>query len=445
MAECAYDKIRKAYSTEYESSAIYRDGDPSPSPFREIDSSMSLEVYEPPAASDGSIELSIVMPCLNEAETLAVCIGKAQDFLAQSGISGEVIIADNGSTDGSQAIAEHFGARVVPIEQKGYGSALMGGILASRGRYVVMGDADDSYDFSSLGAFVGALRDGAELVMGNRFAGGIAPGAMPIHHRYLGNPVLSGLGNLFFRSPSKDFHCGLRAFDKTSILALHLQTSGMEFASEMVVKATLHGLHIVEVPTTLAKDGRSRPPHLRSFRDGWRHLRFLLVYSPRWLFLYPGIALTFLGLALIIALLPGPRIISASITLDANTMLYGGVFISVGVQCVLFSLITKIFGSNSGLLPVDRRLTRVLAIATLERSISFGALLVVLGLVGSTIAFAHWGEASFGPMNASRLARLTVPSVTSLAVGMQIIFASFFISVLQIGQIGQRPYERRSR
>ena len=234
------------------------------------------------------VELTILMPCLNEAETIGRCVGKARAFLAQSGVAGEVLIADNGSTDGSQAIAESLGARVVPIAARGYGNALIGGIQTACGRFVIMGDSDDSYDFSALGGFIEKLRAGYQLVMGNRFQGGILPGAMPPLHRYVGNPILTTIGRLFFRSPCGDFHCGLRGFDRDAILALDLQAPGMEFASEMVVKATTNKLRITEVPTTLAPDGRSRPPHLHSWRDGWRHLRFLLLFSPRWLFLFPG-------------------------------------------------------------------------------------------------------------------------------------------------------------
>ena len=260
-----------------------------------------------------ALELTILMPCLNEAETLAICIGKAQSFLTRSGIAGEVVVADNGSTDGSQAIASANGARVVPVPEKGYGAALAGGITAAHGKFVIMADADDSYDFANLDLFVAALRDGADLVMGNRFAGGVAADAMPWHHRYIGNPVLSFLGRLFFRTPVRDFHCGLRGFSRVAIQRLNLRTIGMEFASEMVVKSTLSNLDVREVPTTLKKDGRSRPPHLRSFRDGWRHLRFLLLFSPRWLFLYPGITLLLVGLLIGAALMRGPPISVSSV------------------------------------------------------------------------------------------------------------------------------------
>src|SRR5216683_2493132 len=261
------------------------------------------------------------MPCLNEAETVATCVRKAAGFLREHGIDGEIVVADNGSTDGSQRLAEEAGARVVAVSAKGYGNALLGGIVDAQGRYIIMGDADDSYDFTALMPFVSALRDGADLVMGNRFRGGIAPGAMPPLHRYLGNPVLSFVGRLFFRSAIGDFHCGLRGFNRDSVMALNLQATGMEFASEMVVKAALAGQHVTEVPTTLAKDGRSRPPHLHTWRDGWRHLRFLLLYSPRWLFLYPGALLMLAGAAAGAWLLPGPRTI-AGVAFDVHTLVY---------------------------------------------------------------------------------------------------------------------------
>ncbi len=384
------------------------------------------------------------MPCLDEAETLATCIGKAKSFLARSEISGEVLIADNGSTDGSQRIAESLGARVVSVKERGYGSALMGGILAARGRYVIMGDADDSYDFAKLDNFIEELRHGADLVMGNRFRGGIAPGAMPVHHRYLGNPVLSSIGRLFFRSPSKDFHCGLRGFKRAAIQSLHLSTTGMEFASEMLVKASLHGLEIVEVPTTLSQDGRSRPPHLRSWRDGWRHLRFLLLFSPRWLFLYPGLAMIAFGMSLMLALISGP-IRLGSLTLDVNTLLYSGVLVLVGLECVIFSVFTKIFGINSGLLPIDSRMTRLLERITLERGLLLAFTLILLGLIGLAGALYTWARASFGPIDNDVVARVTVPSAIALASGIQVGFASFFVSILQIGQSSREPYRKRER
>src|SRR4026208_1307831 len=301
-------------------------------------------------------ELSILMPCLNEAETLATCIKKAQKALDDLNVHGEVVIADNGSTDGSPEIAAVLGARVIHVAEKGYGSALLGGIEAARGKYFIMGDADDSYDFTNLGPFLEKLRDGYDLVMGNRFKGGIAPPAMPPLHKYLGNPVLTGIGRLFFRSPCGDFHCGLRGFSKAAIQRLDLRTTGMEFARETVVKASLHGLRITEVPTTLSVDGRQRPPHLRSWRDGWRHLRFLLLYSPRWLFLYPGLLLMLLGAAVSGWLLVGPRVIDG-ITLDVHTFLYAAMAVIIGYQTVIFAIFTKVFAITEGLLPENPRLT----------------------------------------------------------------------------------------
>ncbi|MBP7148130.1 MAG: glycosyltransferase family 2 protein [Acidobacteria bacterium] len=377
----------------------------------------------------GQIEVSVVLPCLNEAETLRTCIEKARRALREAGIDGEVIVADNGSTDGSIEIADSEGARVVPVERKGYGSALGAGIAAARGRYVVMGDADDSYDFLDLPKFVFKLREGYQLVMGNRFAGGIKPGAMPPLHRYLGNPVLTTIGRVFFTSPCRDFHCGLRAFDREAILGLDLRTTGMEFASEMVVKATLHGLRVTEVPTTLSPDGRSRPPHLRSWRDGWRHLRFLLLYSPRWLFLYPGILLTLAGLAVGAWLVPGPRRVG-SVTFDVHTLLYAALAVVLGFQSICFAFFTKIFAITEGLLPEDPRLNRLFRYVTLETGLVVGAALILAGLAGSLFAVSEWGRGAFGPLEPTHTLRLAVPAFTALAVGVQIVFASFFLSVL---------------
>ena len=376
-----------------------------------------------------SLEVSIVMPCLNEAETLATCIKKARGSLDRHGIAGEIIIADNGSTDGSQAIGASLGARVIEIEVKGYGSALMGGITAARGRYVIMGDADDSYDFTNLMPFIEKLREGYDLVMGNRFKGGIRPGAMPPLHRYLGNPVLTFIGRLFFGSPSGDFHCGLRGFNRDAILGLDLQTTGMEFASEMVVKATLNGLRITEVPTTLSPDGRSRPPHLRSWRDGWRHLRFLLMYSPRWLFLYPGILLMLVGSILGFCLLPRSRQVGG-VVLDVQTLLYAAMAVVIGFQAVLFAVFTKVFVISEGLIPEDPHLNRLFRHITLETGLIIGVLLLLAGLAGSIYAVADWGLHAFGPLDPSRTLRWVIPSVTALVLGCQVILSSFFLSVL---------------
>ncbi|MBI3653977.1 MAG: glycosyltransferase family 2 protein [Acidobacteria bacterium] len=379
--------------------------------------------------TEETIELSIVMPCLNEAETLPVCIEKAQRSLRELKVTGEVIIADNGSTDDSLQIAERCGARVVTVTTKGYGAALLGGILAARGAYIIMGDADDSYDFTKLGPFVEKLRDGYDLVMGNRFQGGIKPGAMPPLHRYLGNPVLSGIGRLFFRSGCGDFHCGLRGFSKAAVLKMDLKTTGMEFASEMVVKATLHKMRIAEVPTTLSPDGRTRPPHLRSWRDGWRHLRFLLLYSPRWLFLYPGLALMLTGLIFGGWLLQGPIIIG-NMGFDVQTLLYAALAIVIGFQAIVFAIFTKVFAISEGLLPEDERLNRLYQFLTLEVGLLVGVILVLAGLAGSLYAVWFWESSAFGSLDSSRTLRIIIPSVTALMLGCQTVLSSFFLSVL---------------
>jgi len=374
-------------------------------------------------------ELSIVMPCLNEAETLATCIRKAQKALKELNVVGEVVIADNGSTDGSPEIAAALDARVIHVAEKGYGSALLGGIKAARGGSIIMGDADDSYDFTNLGPFLDKLRDGYDLVMGNRFKGGIERNAMPPLHRYLGNPVLTGIGRLFFRSPCGDFHCGLRGFSKTAIQRLDLRTRGMEFASEMVVKASLHGLRIAEVPTTLSVDGRNRPPHLRSWRDGWRHLRFLLLYSPRWLFLYPGLLLMIAGAAVSGWLLVGPRVVDG-ITLDVHTFLYAAMAIIIGYQTVIFAVFTKVFAITEGLLPEDPRLTMLFRHIKLETGILAGVLLLVAGLGLSLYTLSFWSATSFGPLDPTRTLRIVIPAVTLLALGLQTVLSSFFLSIL---------------
>ncbi len=374
-------------------------------------------------------ELTVLMPCLDEAETIGICIEKAMGYMARRRIAGEVLIADNGSTDGSQGIAERLGARVVPVPDRGYGSALMGGIAAARGRFVIMGDADDSYDFGALDPFVEALRGGHQLVMGNRFKGGIAPGAMPPLHRYLGNPVLSGIGRLFFGIPVGDFHCGLRGFDRAAITDLDLNTTGMEFASEMVVKASLRALRIAEVPTTLSPDGRSRPPHLRSWRDGWRHLRFLLLFSPRWLFLYPGLLLMALGLTSMLWLAAGPRSVG-SLVLDVNTLVYAAAALICGFQAVAFALFAKVFAINARLLPPDPRIERTTRLLSMEVGIVTGGLLLVAGLAASAYAVGFWGRAAFGPLDPAVSLRIVVPAVTALVLGLQTVFSSFFLSVL---------------
>ncbi|SEG47479.1 Glycosyltransferase involved in cell wall bisynthesis [Thermomonospora echinospora] len=377
------------------------------------------------------MELSVVMPCLNEAETIETCVRKTIGFFEDNGIDGEVVIADNGSTDGSQQLARAAGARVVPVADKGYGNALMGGIRAARGRYVAMGDADDSYDFTTLLPFLHELRDGADLVMGNRFKGGIEPGAMPPLHRYLGNPVLSFVGRLFFGSKIGDFHCGLRAFRKDSIMRLGLQTGGMEFASEMVVKATLARYDIREVPTTLSKDGRSRPPHLNTWRDGWRHLRFLLLYSPRWLFLIPGLLFMLVGLVAGVALSFGPVRVG-EIAFDVDTLVGAGAAMVIGFQAVLFALFTKVYAMEEGFLPRDRRVDRLVAWWTMERGLVLGGLLALAGLVGLAASLLHWRINNFGELDPRQSLRMVVPAATALVMSFQAIFASMFVSILYI-------------
>ncbi len=369
------------------------------------------------------------MPCLNEAETLAICIRKARTFIERSGVSAEIVIGDNGSTDGSQEIATGLGARVVPVSTHGYGAALYGAIAAANGRYCVMGDSDDSYDFENLDRFVEKLREGYDLVMGNRFTGGIEKGAMPWKNRYIGNPVLSGIGVLLFSAGAKDFHCGLRGFSKSAFERMDLRTTGMEFASEMVIKATVMGMKIAEVPTTLAHDGRSRPPHLRPYRDGWRHLRFMLMYSPRWLFLFPGLLLILLGLAGCAWLLPGPRIVHG-IEFDVHTLLYAFVAVLMGFQLAAFAVFTKIFAISEGLLPEDPRLNRAFNYITLETGMAAGALLMAFGLGGSIFAVSDWAKESFGALDSGHILRIVMPAVFSLTLGVQIVFSSFFLSIL---------------
>jgi glycosyltransferase involved in cell wall biosynthesis len=385
------------------------------------------------AQAQQSRDLSVVLPCLDEAETLATCVSKAQRSMKEQGIDGEVVVADNGSTDGSQEIARRLGARVIDVPVKGYGSALLAGIAAASSEFVVMADADDSYDLSQLEPFVEALRGGADLVMGNRFLGGIERGAMPKLNRYVGNPVLTRLGRLLFRSPSGDFHCGMRAFRRSRILALGLRTAGMEFASEMVVRATLAKFEIVEVPVTLSPDGRSRPPHLRPWRDGWRHMRFLLLYSPRWLFLYPGIALMLAGTILGIALLAGPVHIG-SVGLDVNAFVYCAVAVIIGFQAVTFSVFARAFGASAGLLPPSKNMERIFRIVTLEVGLVVGLALLLSGIGLSIYTVAFWSGRSFGALSTSSTIRLVVPAATLMILGLETVLASFFLSILGINR-----------
>jgi Glycosyl transferase family 2 len=371
------------------------------------------------------------MPCLNEAETVATCVRKATRFIANYTISGEVLIADNGSTDGSQDLAREAGARVVTIPEPGYGNALLGGIKAARGRYVIMGDADDSYDFTALMPFIERLREGADLVMGNRFKGGIAPGAMPALHRYLGNPVLSYLGRLFFRAPIGDFHCGLRGFRRDSVLTLGLEASGMEFASEMVVRATLAGQRVEEVPTTLAPDGRSRPPHLRSWRDGWRHLRFLLLSSPRWLFFIPGTALLTAGFIIAALMMPALHSVAGS-TLDLDTLTTGCAMIVIGFQSVLFALFAQIYATMEGLLPEDARVSWLFRTWTLERGLQAGGLLGAAAVAVLGAQLARYSRAPLSLLGHDSSLQPGLMAAAALIVSFQIILGTFFLSILRI-------------
>jgi glycosyltransferase involved in cell wall biosynthesis len=375
------------------------------------------------------LELTVVMPCLNEAETLAVCVDKALKALRDNDIPGEVVIADNGSTDGSQAIATEHGARVVPVPVRGYGAALDAGIRAAQGRYIVMADADDSYDFAHIPRYLAELRNGAQLVMGNRFKGGIGPKAMPPLHRYLGNPVLSLVGRVFFRTPIGDFHCGMRAFSKAAYLDLDLRTTGMEFASEMVVKASLQKQKIVEVPTTLQKDGRSRPPHLKTWRDGWRHLRFLLIYSPRWLFLLPGIALMVLGLGLTAWLLPAERPLG-HVNLGVDTLAYASAAVLLGFQLVFFAVAAKVFATMEGLLPEDPSFSKWFQYITLETGLLTGAMLLLVGIGIAISSVVTWSHSGYGSMPPLRMMRHTLPAMMCVMLGTEVCFASFFLSLL---------------
>jgi glycosyltransferase involved in cell wall biosynthesis len=394
-----------------------------------IETTSELPAAQGNPADPGAVELTVVMPCLNEAETLAVCVDKALAALRENGISGEVVVADNGSTDGSQQIAIDHGARVVPVPVRGYGAALNAGITAARGKYVIMADADDSYNFAHIPRFLAELRKGADLVMGNRFAGGIGPGAMPFLHRYLGNPVLSFMGRTLFHTPVGDFHCGMRAFSRDAYDRLALRTTGMEFASEMVVKSSLLRQRMVEVPTTLQKDGRSRPPHLKTWRDGWRHFRFLLMYSPRWLFLFPGLVLMLGGFALMAWLLPSERPLG-HINLGVDTLAYSAAAVLLGFQLVFFGIAAKVFATTEGLLPPDEGFDRWFRYVTLETGLIFGVLLVIAGLGIAISSVSAWAHTGYGPLLPVEMMRRTLPAMVCLMLGTEVCFASFFLSLL---------------
>ncbi len=376
------------------------------------------------------LELTILMPCLNEAETLEICIQKAKQFLSREHIDGEILIADNGSTDGSREIAESSGARVVSVTERGYGAALQGGNAAARGKYVIMGDADDSYDFLHLMPFVEKLREGYELVMGNRFAGGIEKGAMPFLHRYLGNPVLSAIGRVLYKSNIGDFHCGLRGYERKAIQKLGLKCPGMEYASEMVVMATVCGLRITEVPTTLKPDGRSRRPHLRTFRDGWRHLKFLFLYCPRWLFLYPGGFFLTIGLIGMLMLSRGPVKIG-SVILDIHTLLYMAGFVIVGLQTVFFKLLADAYSAHCGVPVVTTKNEKLLKTITMGKCALLGLVLLAAGICISVISFHSWAGNAYGNLDPQQMMRLTIPAWTLIISGLQLIGNGFFLGILQ--------------
>ena len=401
----------------------------------------AVVAYAERPAPAAAIELTILMPCLDEVRTLATCIAKAQRFLVRSGIAGEVVIADNGSTDGSQAAARAAGARVVDVPVKGYGAALRAGIAAARGRFVIMGDSDDSYDFSDLQGFVDALRDGARLVMGNRFAGGIRAGAMPRLHRYLGNPVLSFVGRLFFRSPVRDFHCGLRGFDRDAIRALQLHSDGMEFASEMVVKTTLAGMRVDEVPTTLWPDGRGRPPHLRSWRDGWRHLRFLLIHAPAWLFMYPGVSLLTAGTALS-ALIAVRPLVMPWFTLDIHTLLYMSVAACLGLQMLLFAAVSSRHAVAIGVLPRMPAGLGWMGQLSLERALLSGLGLVACGLGLAIYSVVLWSRDRFHAVDPGTLMRVAIPAAMLMLAGAQIAMVAFLMEYIRLRPLATPPAQQ---
>jgi glycosyltransferase involved in cell wall biosynthesis len=372
-------------------------------------------------------ELSIVMPCLNEEKTVGVCIEKAKQFLQSNAIEGEIIIADNNSSDNSAAVAEASGAKVIHIYERGYGNALISGIQVSSGKYIIIGDSDDSYDFSDLRPILDKLREGYDLVIGNRFLSRKIPGAMPWHHRYIGNPLLTGIGKLFFKTQISDFHCGLRGFTRTAFNKMDLQTTGMEFASEMIVKSSIFGMKMTEVPTILKPDGRSGKSHLKSFRDGWRHLRFLLMYSPRWLFLYPGLTLMLFGLIIEMLIFLRP-----DLKLDIHTMLYASAAIMIGLQIVIFAVFTKTFAVHDKLLPTNQQIEKILNKMTLENGLLLGSILLIIGLAGAIYSYYIWREGTFFELGIKITMRIVIASFTLIVTGFQIIFSSFFLNILKL-------------
>ena len=403
-------------------------------------------ISDPTSANeDDNLELTILLPCLNEAETIETCVQKAMTFLVRRSIRGEVLVVDNGSTDHSPQFAAAKGARVVTVRDRGYGSALRHGIRSARGRFVIMCDADDSYDLSNLETFLAKLREGYELVMGNRFQGGISPGAMPFLHRYLGNPLLSLCGRLFFGIKIGDFHCGLRGFSRERIEAFKLHTTGMEFASEMVITAALRGCKISEVPTTLKRDGRSRPSHLRTWHDGWRHFRFLLMFSPRWLFIYPGLALIAFGVSVAALLFSGPVQVADGIHLDVHSFLVAAIAVLIGVQSIGVGLIAQRFAIAYGFLPSDKRFAFILNAISLERGLVVAALLVAVGLVGLVWSLLRWAHVDFGTLEYPLVLRVLIASLTSIAIGIQLAFTAFLSSIMEIPIIRDRSLDNADR
>lgn len=379
------------------------------------------------ASSD--VELSVVMPCLDEAKTLSVCINKALGFFDKAGVVGEVVVADNGSTDGSIAIAEELGVRVIHVAERGYGCALSAGIDAARGRYIIMGDADDSYDFSALGPFLEKLRAGDDLVMGNRFSGGIREGAMPALHRYFGNPLLTGIGRLLFKSECKDFYCGLRGFSRAGYEQMRPRSGGMEFALEMLVRATMFGLRVSEVPTTLSPDAPGRAPHLRTWRDGWRSLRFFMLFSPRWLFWYPGLLLMIAGVLSGLLLLSGPKQVGG-VTLDIHTLLYAATAVTLGYQSILFAVCAKVHAVNTGLHPPSKKFAWAGGRSILEAGLIVGGVFAIIGVVLTGLAIGGWSGRSFGDLDPSSTMRLVIPAALAMMMGVQTVFAGCFLGLL---------------
>lgn len=375
-----------------------------------------------------AVFVSVVMPCLNESETLAICINKAKNTMEKLGIEGEVIVADNGSTDGSVDIAESLGARVVHEPEKGYGNAYRAGIAAAQGEYIVIGDSDDSYDFNDIGRFIEPLKNGAEFVMGTRLKGEIERGAMPWLHRYIGNPILTGILNVMYHSGISDAHCGMRAFKREAYRKMNLQTTGMEFASEMVIKAAQLGLKTEEIPITLHQDGRSRPPHLRSFRDGWRHLRFMLIHSPTHLYFWPGSFLFILGMAAMLALLPGPVQIAGRIV-DLHVMVLGSLFAILGFQIVSMGVFARTFAVTHDFVPQDAMLQKGYKVFNLERGLVTGFIVFMTGFATDLYILIKWVSSNFGPLHKVRLALV---ASTFIILGVQVIFSSFFLSMLGI-------------